>query len=167
MSHIGFVSFPDLVMEPAHFDPEITEYVVSRPEPNPNRILFKIELAKCDERINYMYDFTGNNKRPISLKEHAENPRVVDIPCYESTIEVLYRPINPYDQETVNEERRYAFRFPKRVVTDLERENCTHPSSHELEGEIWGGASGSCQIEWITFCNFCGQQLGSQIEYHN
>lgn len=44
---------------------------------------------------------------------------------------------------------------------------CGHFITLEEEGEIWGGASGSCQIEILTICSDCGQTVKSRIDYHD
>ena len=44
---------------------------------------------------------------------------------------------------------------------------CTHEETTIVEGEIWGGCSGSCQIEYFQYCVKCRKELRTWIEYHN
>lgn len=44
---------------------------------------------------------------------------------------------------------------------------CTHRKTHTSEGECWGGASGSCSVEILTYCDDCGEMIGKSWDYRN
>jgi hypothetical protein len=52
-------------------------------------------------------------------------------------------------------------------LSEEEKLLCTHPSSRVIEGDWWGGASGSCQVELITLCVVCSATLSTRCEYRD
>jgi hypothetical protein len=52
-------------------------------------------------------------------------------------------------------------------LTPEEEANCPHTSIYTREGEIWGGASGSSQVEILHTCCLCMKVLDRSFEYYD
>ena len=61
----------------------------------------------------------------------------------------------------------YSFEFDRVELTPEEEANCPHTSIYTREGEIWGGASGSSQVEILHTCCLCMKVLDRSFEYYD
>jgi hypothetical protein len=60
-----------------------------------------------------------------------------------------------------------TFNVETETLTDEERAACTHVMSRDVEGEFWGGASGSCTVEIDNTCLRCGKVISSRHDYRD
>lgn len=44
---------------------------------------------------------------------------------------------------------------------------CGHFETYTVEGEWWGGSSGSCDVEYLIFCRACREQVGKTYEHRD
>ena len=59
----------------------------------------------------------------------------------------------------------YSVSFDRSSEAKVDPAVCSHAfGTFESEGEFWGGGSGSCQVEMITFCLMCKGSLSRRIE---
>ena len=61
----------------------------------------------------------------------------------------------------------YEFNFPEVAISPDEIANCKHPNSYTTSGEVWGGGSGSCQVEMLRMCVICDAQIDRWIEHND
>jgi len=60
-----------------------------------------------------------------------------------------------------------SFKVFTEEMTPEQRLACTHPTTRTSEGEFFGGASGSCQVEINVNCAVCGAFISSSLDYRN
>lgn len=166
-------------MEPSEFHPNIHEYKVTRAKDGP-MVEFSALLSAepCARTVSnswnyhpyefYELDYTYSTYDGRGIKWIPSNLcdrpvcYAVDIPYKKSQLTVSIIPKNRQYMEKV-----YQFNFNELELSPDERSTCTHPSTYRVEGECWGGASGSSQIEFWTFCKVCNETVGRQFEYYN
>jgi hypothetical protein len=168
---IVFVQGVD-AMDPPIFDPAVHEYKMVRSKASPIVVTFYALLERPDyDHYGYYFNYTGNSYREenCSLCRPGDNPHEklngCSIPTFASTLTVFCAPQKRY-REQLNAVV-YTFHFPDIVLTDEEKATCAHLHSRTVEGECWGGASGSSQVEMCTVCNLCGATLERWFQHNS
>lgn len=157
--------YGNVAMRPAEFDPDRLEYDLTRPSDNPIRFVFET-IFEADDRFEFEVTYSGNPLRGVSLQSHP-CANYVDVPPSNCSISISFHPRKRYRDDLRGNGKTYVFHVPELVLTTEERAACTHSSYREVEGECWGGASGSSQIEMLRMCNLCDKQLGSSFIHNN
>lgn len=162
-------------MEPA-FSPDIFEYDVY-PIAGPSTMSFSIVMnippAPNDETAPFPIPYPG-----FKLRYTVRNPRNLDpwVPSSKSnptenkytfiadkqaTIDVV---IHCYADSGDDDSFQLTLHIKPRPLAEGE---CGHFNTYTQEGEWWGGASGSCQVEIFTFCSDCKEKIGETCEYRD
>lgn len=169
-------------MEPSEFHPDIHEYQVMRTKDKPMVEFHAILSAEPCTRTesnswnfrpyeNYDLDYTYSSYNGRGIKWFPSDPSnkpiyfPVDIPYRVSQLTVCMIPTK--HKPDVLKSKVYKFIFNELELSLEERSTCTHPSTYREEGECWGGASGSSQVEFLNICKVCSLTVGRQFEYYN
>lgn len=153
-------------MNPVEFNPNIGEYQIERSSDSPCQISFSVLLNGRPDynRLQLVYSFTGNEYRDCSLNitENADlyqrnDPSIrnyVTIPnLSNATLSVSMGPQKRFREKIPWV--TYTFHLKNYELNEEQKRNCTHQMTYTSEGEVWGGASGSCQVEMLRSCSLC------------
>jgi len=159
-------------MEPAEFHPDVKEYTIY-PTLGSDSIIFSVTMNQIPQPgdtsdfyyrafPNYdlyykknwdIYRYKWLPSDPANPQEHKNYIAVED----RGSIVELRCEAQSNDVET--------FFITLLVKTPIGQ--CPHDNTYSVDGDVFGGASGSCQIETLIYCNNCGKLVDKQCEYHN
>lgn len=159
-------------MEPAAFHLDVKEYIIY-PKLGSDRIEFCVTMNQTPQAgdtsdFNYRafpnyYLYFKKNWEIYHYKWHPSNPtnpqehkNYIPVEDRGSRIELLCE-AQSKDVE--------SFSITLHVKTPIGQ--CPHDHTYSMEGDIFGGASGSCQIETLIYCKDCDKLVEKQYEYRD
>ena len=163
-------------MEPAEISPDVDEYVVYRKKSVANVKVFVTmnveprELTHMNDYqpyISYLVEQKINggygNRFLVTASDLPNRHNDFYLSGLQQTVELSIVPRG----QCKGRSRTIKLFFPTITITEEERESCTHPETFYREGEWWGGASGSSQVEILTVCKRCEKVISTHFEYNN
>lgn len=153
-------------LQPA-FDPTTKEYKIRRKAGNDMTFcatLNKPPAASETQYPGYVLKYTIYANDTVGYWKNGE-VTPANCPVGDSTLEIQCNKSNPYD--TTIEAFSVVFKIRTDPMSAEQIASCPHARLYKQEGEWWGGASGSCCVEFHTRCNDCGVTLSTTHEYRD
>ncbi len=163
-------------MEPPQLLPDVDEYNVYRKKGVPcvkAYITMNVEPRELTHMNNYepycsyylRQRINGSEGYNVMVTSSDKPQECTDYYFYgfQQTVELSIVPKGQWE----GRRRTIKLFFPTITITEEERATCTHPDTYYREGECWGGASGSSQVEIMTVCKRCERVLSTIIEYNS
>ena len=164
-------------IEPPQFHPDVKQYLIY-PKAAATNITFSIVTNKApadaEDKSDFYYKPFPNYH--LYYKQEFEYPIYRWIPSSASdpTERKYYLETDTRYDKTYNvfceSESREAATIQYNLIVKpraLAPGECGHFNTYSEEGDVFGGASGSCSIETLIICRDCGTVVKKEYEYRD
>lgn len=148
------------------FRPKVVEYTITRSKSSPCQFAFFAAFNFPPPYPSLTHDYSGNYDRADFWTASSS---VEHVNSHHSAAVRNWVVIPNGDREFIISvaSKTYRFRVLNLTLTEEEIQNCAHSQTRNVEGEVWGGASGSCTVEILHECCICRKVLSRSFDYRD